>query len=1081
MLRLLGLILVFVFLPASSGIFAQSDAYGITYLQNYINTDYNADNQNWAMVQAPNGLLYVGNTDGILEYDGAQWRIIRILSRSRVRSLAVSQQGWIYVGAAGEIGYIKPDGLGKMEYKSLIPHLPKSLQNLGEVWKTFVVDNKVYFQVEGKIIIIDVNTEKPTFKFIEPETSFHSMFTVNGKVYVRQRKIGLQRLEGGQLKLVRGGERFAQKGISDMVGLKNGKILVTTRLDGLFLYNGEQFEPFATPLLNLLVEHQVYDAERLSNGQIALGTLDFGIIIIDENGKLLKIINKTNGLNDNNVWFLFSDFENNLWACLESGIARIDITSPFTLYNETAGINGDVVCLTVHQQYLYIGTSQGVYYRPLNPTHPTNNRFSQVEDFFGRCHAFEHIGNNLYASNSDGIFLVRNFQAQRDYLCYAYCIRQLRSHPNILLVGLDNGLEVLDITRRPFFSKGKIENLTDEIREILEDNQGRIWLTTSVNGIIRLTLNDQNLLRPTVAHLGRDAGLPSLDQVFGLMLQGKPIFGTPNGIFEFDDNRNRFVRSSAFPDIPENHSVIRMAQDEKNAIWISGYRPAGSISSLNRRNNPTIPYLAKHIPGKNGIYKTTFANLSAANVSAISSILIPNDSLLWLAMPNGLARYHLSWRSDDSKGFRVMVRQIIMNDSVYAAGPQSVSSHIPAKEYLSLEASPTALGNLIIRFVFGATSYKNPQETRYQVWLENHDTDWCIWQRENYREYVGLPAGTYRFHVRALNAFGKMSQEVIYTFELKEPWYLRWWMFLVYTLTGGGLIYGIFLFAEYRSKKEKLILEEKVIQRTAQVMEQKEALERQNQAITDSIQYAKRIQQAILPENEYIAATFPKSFVYYRPREIVSGDFYWVLKKKDCCIVAIVDCTGHGVPGAFMSVLGNSLLDQIVKDHDEYQPAQILNQLNEAVITALKQKTDHSDLLDGMDIALLSFFPKNNQVIFAGANRPMIRIRAGELLEVRGDRRSIGGRQPLNQMIYFTQHSFDLQAGDRFYLYTDGISDQFGGPHKQKFFNKRVVEYIRQIQTHPIEEWEYDWDTILSEWKGNHRQTDDMLMIGIEW
>lgn len=1080
MIRLLGLILVLLCTLGAGRIYAQSDVYGMTYLQNYINTDYNADNQNWAMVQAPNGLLYVGNTDGILEYDGAQWRIIRILSRSRVRSLAVSQQGWVYVGAAGEIGYIRPDGAGQMEYKSLIPLLPKNLQNLGEVWKTFVIDNKVYFQVEEKIIVIDVNTEKPTFRFIEPETSFHSMFSVDGKIFVRERKIGIQRLDGDKLTLVPGGERFAQKGISDMVGLKNGKILITTRLDGLFLYNGKQFEPFAVPLLDLLSKHQVYDAELLPNGNIALGTLDFGIIIIDSQGRLLKIINKTNGLNDNNVWFLFSDHEDNLWACLESGISRIDITSPFILYNETAGINGDVVCLTVHQQYLYIGTSQGVFYRPLNPTDFSNNRFRQVEGFFGRCHAFEHLGDDLYASNSDGIFRIKQFQADRHYLCYAFCIRLLHSVPNILLVGLDNGVEVLDISRRPIVSKGKIENLNDEIREIFEDNQGRIWLTTSYNGIIRLTLNDQDLLHPAIAHLGREAGLPSLDQVYGLLLRGKPVYGTPNGIFEFDDNRNRFVRSPSFPEIPANFSVIRMAQDEKNTVWISGYRPTSNRSSLNRRNNITIPYLAKQTPQKNGIYKTTITNLSA-NVTAINGILIPNDSLVWLGMPNGLAQYRLSNRNEEAKSFRVMVRQVLLNDSLYAVGPQSVSSRIPAKENLVLEASNVASGGLVIRFVFGATTYKNPQETRYQYWLENYDTDWSLWQRENFREYAGLPAGTYRFHLRAMNANGKISQEIIYTFELQKPWYLRWWMMLAYALSGAGLIYGVFLFAEYRSKKEKRVLEAKVRQRTAQVMEQKEALERQNQAITDSIQYAKRIQEAILPEKEYIASTFPKSFVFYRPREIVSGDFYWVLKKKDCCIVAIVDCTGHGVPGAFMSVLGNSLLDQIVIDHEEFQPAEILNQLNEAVITALKQKTDHSDLLDGMDIALLSFYPKRNQVVFAGANRPMLRIRGKELLEVKGDRRSIGGRQQTNQTLTFTQHTFDLQAGDRFYLYTDGIPDQFGGPHKQKFFNKRVVELIRQIQLQPINEQENDWNTILTEWKGTHRQTDDMLMIGIEW
>ena len=1082
------MLLLCCLISGAGKLLAQNELFGLTYLQNYTNTDYGADPQNWAIVQVPNGIIYVGNADGILEYDGSQWQIIEIAKKSRVRSLASTDQGWVYVGAAGEIGYIRPDESGAMKYHSLIPFLPQKLQNLGEVWKTYVVGKQVFFQVEEKIISIEIHSDHPKIRYIEPQTSFHSSFSVDGTFYVRQRKKGLQKWTGDSLMLVPDGEKFAHKGISEIVRMNDRYHLVTTRIDGLYLYDGKKFTPFAEPLRDFFIEHQVYDAERLPNGQIALATLDFGIVVIDTTGKLVKIINKSNGLNDNNVWYLFSDREHNLWACLESGLARIDVTSPYTLFNETTGIIGDAVSVIYHKKTLYIGTSQGVFYQssdngkiPMQSMKINPHTFVQVEGIYNRCYSFRQIGDELIIANSDGIYGIHNKKAVNLYRGYAFSICRLSAYPNKLLVGSDNGVEILDISRRPFVSEGKIENLSNEIREIVEDAQGRIWLTTSFNGIVRLTFSNTNLLKPVIAHLGTETGLPSLDQVYSLLLHGRVVFGTPHGIFEFDDTKNRFVLSPIFPELLKNHSVTFLTSDAKNNVWISGFKPGQNLSRINRSRR-TMPFVAKLVPNEEGKYKVNFLNLSGINTLQINSLIVPNDSVVYFGMPIGLTRYMVKNKRAEDTPFQVMLRQFWVGDSVMDQGPKRWTSAFPVSEEFFFEKNVTASGKLVIRVVFGATTFQNPNETRYQVWLENYESDWNAWQKENFKDYIGLPSGTYRFHIRAMNVNGKLSNEVIYTFYLARPWYLRWWMMTVYGLAGLGLIFGIYRFAEYRAKKEKRILEEKVAQRTVEVMEQKEALERQNQAITDSIQYAKRIQQAILPEDEYISSALPKSFIYYRPREIVSGDFYWFLKKEDCIVVAVVDCTGHGVPGAFMSVLGNSLLDQIINDSNIFEPEEILNRLNLAVITSLKQKTDHSDLFDGMDIALLTFYPKAKKVVFGGANRSLIRVRKGILEEAKGDRFSIGGRQQTDTTTRtFSQKEFDLQEGDRFYLYTDGIPDQFGGMNKQKFFNKRVTELIKQIQEHPITEQEFDIDHALTEWRGSYRQTDDMLMIGVEW
>lgn len=258
-----------------------------------------------------------------------------------------------------------------------------------------------------------------------------------------------------------------------------------------------------------------------------------------------------------------------------------------------------------------------------------------------------------------------------------------------------------------------------------------------------------------------------------------------------------------------------------------------------------------------------------------------------------------------------------------------------------------------------------------------------------------------------------------------------------------------------------------------------EEIELKNRSITDSILYARRIQEAILPHKNDILRALPNCFVLYQPRDIVSGDFYWFSVKNNKIIFAAVDCTGHGIPGAFMSVMGNTLLNQIVNEQGVTEPEEILNLLNIAVITNLKQMENELSALDSMDIALCCVDPQEKNIIFCGANRPFFYIQQDNLIEIRGNKHPIGGRQIHDRQIY-ASHRFKYTKGDKVYLFTDGFADQFGGGGRRKLMTKGLRELIRSIKSEPIIEQESLLLKAFNDWKGDHKQLDDVLIIGFE-
>ena len=282
-------------------------------------------------------------------------------------------------------------------------------------------------------------------------------------------------------------------------------------------------------------------------------------------------------------------------------------------------------------------------------------------------------------------------------------------------------------------------------------------------------------------------------------------------------------------------------------------------------------------------------------------------------------------------------------------------------------------------------------------------------------------------------------------------------IFSIVALILVGII-GIIMYNRYRLKKKAMAL-----------------LSAKNTLITESINYAKRIQTAILPPDELIKKHLPDSFVLFKPKDIVSGDFYWSAIKGDIGMISAIDCTGHGVPGAFMSMIGNQLLTEIVNEKGITKPSEVLKQLHAGVIRSLHQK-DSKSSRDGMDIAFCTINHKTLELQFAGAHNPFYLIRNGELREIKGDRLFIGDERFGDD---YTNHVIQLKKGDVYYLASDGFADQFGGLKGQKFYSSRFKELLIEIHKEDMSEQKEHLDKVIIEWMGKGSQVDDILVIGV--
>jgi len=379
----------------------------------------------------------------------------------------------------------------------------------------------------------------------------------------------------------------------------------------------------------------------------------------------------------------------------------------------------------------------------------------------------------------------------------------------------------------------------------------------------------------------------------------------------------------------------------------------------------------------------------------------------------------------------------------------------------------------------------------YSYQLEGQSDRWIDCGTDHSIHFDNLRHGDYVLKFKAENVYGIQSEIYEIPFSINKPFWLTWWFFALIGLTIIGLIYLLVKGRMKALKKRSELLEETVTQRTAEVVEQKREAERQKeiveekqQEITDSITYAKRIQDAILPADEFVNANLPNSFIMYRPKDIVAGDFYWMeVLSDDEVIFAAADCTGHGVPGAMVSVVCNNALNRTVREFGLKDPGDLLDKTRELVIEQFEESNVESEQMqgstikDGMDIALCNLNKHTNELSFSGANNPLWLIRDNELIETKGDKQPIGKFEPNKP---FTTHKVQLQKGDRLYTFSDGYADQFGGEKGKKFKSSSLKKLLLSIHQKPMMEQLADLEKNFDDWKGSFEQLDDVCVIGFE-
>lgn len=291
-----------------------------------------------------------------------------------------------------------------------------------------------------------------------------------------------------------------------------------------------------------------------------------------------------------------------------------------------------------------------------------------------------------------------------------------------------------------------------------------------------------------------------------------------------------------------------------------------------------------------------------------------------------------------------------------------------------------------------------------------------------------------------------------------------------------SLIYLIVRYQTSSLVKTRKLLDEKD-RAYQEIARQRQELENKNRSITDSLIYASYMQQALLPSEEYFKSIIPDSFIFYKPKDIVSGDFYWLTKRKGKIFIVAADCTGHGVPGAFMSMIGVELLNKIILDQDIEQPSEILKILGRGLERTFNTASEVKSLLKtGMDMGLCAIDEKKGEMQYSGAFLPLYIIRDNKLTEIKGERLTIG----LMGELSFINHSMKIHEGDIIYLFTDGYADQFGGPNDKKFMYRRFRHLLLTIHTFPLEEQKMIINESMDTWKMGADQVDDMLVIGIK-
>lgn len=780
---------------------------GRPFMATFTLKDYPGDVQTWAFVQDRRGVIYAGNQPGVLEYDGASWRMIPTTNNSFVRSLAIDDTGRIYVGAQADFGYLAPDAAGQLHYVSLLRHIPEAQRSFSYVWTTLITDDGVYFQTREHLFRFNQEDTTWSVKICQPQTSFDFAFWFGGTYYVHQGGIGFSKMVNDSLHVLPGGEQFANDRVQVMLPAddsngRSGKFLLGTFNRGFFLFDGQSFRPFKTEADVFLRNGTLYNAAILTDGAFALATISGGAVIIDRNGRIRQYLNNANGLTSNSVLSVFVDRSGALWLGPETAIQIVETPSPLSKYTAVDGLDGTVSILIRYKGVLYAGTSTGPYYLDSQ-----SSRFKAVTGLLpGNAQTFglTIFGDKLLVASGTGLYEIVGNHAQiiKRTIGLKFSpnfVHRSQSDSSLLFcAGLD-GLYAMHFDRKrdQWQDEGIVAGVHEYVASIIETEPGELWLGTNGAGVFRVTYESAALQDAKAGHFGVAEGLAAGGAIVRKVM-GKPIFISNTGIYRFEQETNAFRPDSTLQIVALGTSPINyngVTEDHDGNLWVN----LGAETAVMR----------KQPDGSFRVEKSAFQRFTDTPTAFIYP---EKDGVVWFGTNESLIRYDPSIQKNYAAPFTTLIRRVFVGeDSLLYGGAPLETSH--------REVSTLAYSDNTLRFEFAAPTYDNPRETHYQFMLEGFDEHWSAWHRNTQKEYTNLSAGSYRFRVRAKNIYQHESSEAVYEFKILPPWYRTVWAYLFYLLAAGGFVLGLIRIRTRQLKARQRELEQTVEERTQEIQQ----------------------------------------------------------------------------------------------------------------------------------------------------------------------------------------------------------------------------------------------------------------------
>jgi len=1119
-----------------SGVSAQVNKYGTPLMKSYGMQVTHGAEYNWGIAKDKFGAVYFGNDDNmVIRYDGSKWTTITINKDNGtiVRALGADKNGIIYVGGPNEFGYIEPDSSGTRVFVSLTGRLSTAKDitytasmdtassrqvlpadfAIGNIVSLIVKDSIVCFLSQRTLIVYDINSDSLSYVNLRQLgfRQFVRIFSIDDKILLSDNNDGIFEFSNGKITQLPGGKFFSGKMALTILPYRKNEIIVATVEAGIFRYNyadGTIDDSFIdSKVFNKLKEMRIYCGVRLVTGEMVFGTMTDGLYVFDESGQFIAHwTNLTTDMTDNVVSALYSDPDANseLWIATAGSVTKAFVNLPFTRISEKSGLDGSVNQFIKYNGSIYVSTDKGLYKSTVDDEgsrifRQYSNITSQVFPLY--VAKVDRDSFLLAGSNINGVYKIKS-NGEASVLKGDLIISQDKIYKNEFVARsfyqskiLKNrfyfgkatqGVRILDYNSGiwKFIAdvKVSVEN-TPNICEL--ENGDLIFLSNFPDGLYRLPLYDTIPVKYSADKGILDFPLNSISERDGNIYLSSGV-----GIFKFDQENDKWIPSDEESGgYSKDKKVEFNFKDQDGNLWISTIEDR-YYDILFSKKNSSFEMIKGGSLALLPDLKFLYANSIDGRVwfAKSKSIYIIDKEKLRAKPPlvqTLLTKVVISFRGVDS---------LVMNGTFYNTAKNG--RRLPVISNLG-QKPPVFSYNYNSPSFYWTTPYMVQEEDiLYSYKLEGYDNDWSKWDKISYKDYTNLSFGKYTFKVKARTVTEIESHEAEYSFIILKPWYLTPWMIILYVIAAIFSVFGIIAAYTKKLKNENIRLEGIVAERTAVVVKQKEELE-------SSIHYASRIQMALLPSQAILSENIKNYFVLFKPRDIVSGDFYWMTKKGERLYVVAADCTGHGVPGAFMSLLGMSFLDEIIDKELAPRADEILNQLRLHVTDSLKQVGGDDEAKDGMDMAILVIDFNTSRVEFSGAYNPCFRVRklteeevtkyhdddsaemadgsmtnGKYLLEtIYASKMPIGISSRMNEDFVF--YDWALEKGISYYLFSDGYIDQFGGSHGRKFMKKNFKKLILEIQDYPMDKQKELLDKNLKDWMGQSPQIDDILVMGI--